>query len=64
MIVKVRYKINFGVEMFYPCDEWTTKLLDVFRPPSIRGKSFSRRQIDGLKSLGFEIEAASDKVEI
>lgn len=64
MRVKVRYQRNYGVEMFYPADEWTIKLLEVFRPPSIKAKSFSRRQIDGMKSLGFDIEIMLDKVDI
>lgn len=64
MNIKVNYKKNFGVEMFYPADEWTSKLLSVFHPPSIKTKSFSRRQIDGLKELGFTIEAIQEKIEI
>jgi hypothetical protein len=56
MKISVIYKKNYGVEMFYPANEWTDKFLSVLRPPSIRGKSFSRRQIDLLKELGFNVE--------
>lgn len=64
MKIKVNYKKNFGKESFYPADEWTRKLLDVFNPPSIDTKSFSRRQIEGLKNLGFEIEVMVEAVKI
>lgn len=64
MKIKVNYKKNFGVEMFYPADDCTMKFLSVFRPPSIKTKCFSRRQLDELKSLGFDIEVILDKVEI
>jgi len=64
MKIKVRYARNYGVEMFYPSDEWTQNLLDIFKQPSSKTKSFSRRQVDGLKLLGFEIESIADKVEI
>lgn len=60
MKIKVTYKRNYGVEMFYPADEWTNKLLSAFRSPSIKGKVFSRRQIDILKELGFEIEVNAE----
>lgn len=64
MKIKVNYKKNFGVEMFYPADDWTKDLLAVFHPPSIKAKSFSRRQIDGMKKLGFAIEVLCEKIEI
>lgn len=64
MKVKVKYQRNYGVEMFYPGDEWSQRLLDVFRPPSVKAKCYSRRQVDELKSMGFSIEVVSDKVEI
>lgn len=64
MKIRVIYKKNFGVEMFYPEDEWTKKLLSVFHAPCIKTKSFSRRQIDGLRDLGFTIEATQEKVKI
>jgi hypothetical protein len=62
MKIKVTYKRNYGVEMFYPIDEWTNKFLSVFRAGKVT--SFSRRQIDILKELGFEIDVAADKIDI
>lgn len=64
MKIKVNYKKHFGVEFFYPADDWTKSFLKVVHAPSIKTKCLSRRQVDGLKSLGFEIEAIVDKVEI
>jgi hypothetical protein len=64
MKIKVNYKKHFGVEMFYPADDWTKNFLQVFHPPSIKTKCFSRRQLDGLKSLGFEIDVIVEQVEI
>ena len=64
MKIKVTYKKEFGRERFYPANDETRKLLSLFLPPSITGKSFSRRQIEGLKELGFKIEAKQDEVEI
>jgi hypothetical protein len=62
MKIKVFYKVNYGVEMFYPVDEWTSKFISVFRSPSNKAKTFSRRQIDILKELGFEIESVSKEI--
>lgn len=64
MKLKVTYKRPFGKEGFYPADDWTKDFLSVMHPPSIKTKSFSRRQIDGLKELGFKIEAIQDEIEI
>lgn len=64
MKIKVLYKKHFGVEMFYPFDDWTKNFLSIMHPPSIKTKSFSRRQIDGLKELGFKIEAIQDEIDI
>ena len=60
MKISVKYKKNYGVEMFYPANEWTAKFLGAFRAPSIKATCFSRRQIDILKELGFKIEICAD----
>lgn len=54
MKIKVNYKKNYGVDMFYPVDEWSTKFLSVMRSGKV--SCFSRRQIDLLLELGFDIE--------
>lgn len=54
MKIKITYEKHFGKEVFYPYDKWTREFLSVFRAQE--AKSFSRRQIDMLKKLGFEIE--------
>lgn len=64
MKLKVNYKNDYGRERFYPANEWTKNLLEVFHPPCLKTKSFSRRQIDGLKSLGFTIEAIQQDIDI
>jgi hypothetical protein len=62
MKIKVIYQRNYGVEMFYPADEWTSKFLTIFRSPSARAKCMSRRQIEGLRELGFEVEFIADAI--
>jgi hypothetical protein len=64
MKLKVTYKTSYGAEHFYPYDEWTKRLFCAFHPPSVKSKAFSRRQIDILKELGFEIEAITERVEV
>jgi hypothetical protein len=60
MKIKVIYQRNYGVEMFYPADEWTAKFLTVFRVPSAKAKCFSRRQIEILRELNFDVEFIAD----
>jgi hypothetical protein len=62
MKIKVSHERNYGIDMFYPQDEWTLSLMKIFRPPSVKVKSLSKRQMEGLKDLGFEIEITPFKL--
>ena len=64
MRLKLIYKRPFGKEGFYPLDQWTADFLCVLHPRSTKAKSFSRRQIEGLKKLGFAIDVTMELVRI
>ena len=64
MKIKVICKRPFGKEGFYPCDTWTKEFCSALHPRSTRAKSFSRRQMEILKKLGFEIEIESERIEL
>lgn len=62
MKLSVTYKNTYGTDRFYPADNWTSDFLEVFRPPSVKSKSLSRRQVEGLKALGFEVTAIAQEL--
>lgn len=56
MKIKVIHKFQYGHDRFFPADEWTSKLLSIFRSQSNRAKGFTKTQMQILKELGFQIE--------
>lgn len=61
MKIKVKHKRNYGVDMFYPADDWTTEFFSVLKSPSIKAKCLYRNKIEKLKELGFEIEISKEE---
>ena len=59
MIIKVEIKKQYGTERIYPRCE-TSELLCRL----IQQSSFTRRDIDLIKQLGYKIELVTEKVEL
>lgn len=56
MKLTLTHKNVYGKDRFYPVDEFTTKLLEVFRADCNKAKCYTRKQISALMALGFEID--------
>lgn len=62
MKIRIIFRRPYGKEMFYPADDWTREFISVFRAGKV--SCFSRRQVEKLKELGFEIEMCVDQINI
>ena len=55
MIIKVAHRRIYGRDLYFAVDDWTKEFFKLLKPSSPQC-SLSRRQLQGFREIGFQIE--------